>query len=376
MNDIFSDEDKEKQEESNIEWKKSGIDKNERITLKINVKEANLYNAKKANDLKAKIKAKNPHEVPKGFKKISKKIKDSMEDDEDEENYILVPIFEDTNESSLMRALTDEEKKILQQNENINNIRQQENTGKDAAIEHAQKLIKEAGLKPIETKIINEERQKQGNTSANEIIAKTIKDKSLTKKMLKEKDIDLTAEKNINSQKEEKKRIESQKIKAAEKKAQQKKEEQEQEEQEQKKRSKEQEEQKQKENNTKNDHDSFSSKENSLQNIKTPVQEELTSIKTEEKAPVTPPEIEISVKKEDTKKEKSQEILKTETKEQGNTKTEDTNLSTEKMKAIIMEKSGRINNDAQQQKQIDEKNIKASQEMIEKAIKERASKIR
>ena len=125
MNDIFSDEDKEKQEESNIEWKKSGIDKNERITLKINVKEANLYNAKKANDLKAKIKAKNPHEVPKGFKKISKKIKDSMEDDEDEENYILVPIFEDTNESSLMRALTDEEKKILQQNENINNIRQQ-----------------------------------------------------------------------------------------------------------------------------------------------------------------------------------------------------------------------------------------------------------
>lgn len=375
MNDIFSDEDKEKQEESNIEWKKSGIDKNERITLKINVKEANLYNAKKANDLKAKIKAKNPHEVPKGFKKISKKIKDSMEDDEDEENYILVPIFEDTNESSLMRALTDEEKKILQQNENINNIRQQENTGKDAAIEHAQKLIKEAGLKPIETKIINEERQKQGNTSANEIIAKTIKDKSLTKKMLKEKDIDLTAEKNINSQKEEKKRIESQKIKAAEKKAQQKKEEQE--EQEQKKRSKEQEEQKQKENNTKNDHDSFSSKENSLQNIKTPVQEELTSIKTEEKAPVTPPEIEISVKKEDTKKEQSQEILKTETKEQGNTKTEDTNLSTEKMKAIIMEKSGRINNDAQQQqKQIDEKNIKASQEMIEKAIKERASKIR
>lgn len=52
---------------------KSGIDKHERLTLKINVREANLYNAAKANDLKAKNKARTPLDVPKGFKKVSRK---------------------------------------------------------------------------------------------------------------------------------------------------------------------------------------------------------------------------------------------------------------------------------------------------------------
>ena len=37
MDDIFSDpkDDAEKEGDSNIEWKKSGIDKHERLTLKI-----------------------------------------------------------------------------------------------------------------------------------------------------------------------------------------------------------------------------------------------------------------------------------------------------------------------------------------------------
>ena len=41
MDDIFSDpkDDAEKEGDSNIEWKKSGIDKHERLTLKINVRE-------------------------------------------------------------------------------------------------------------------------------------------------------------------------------------------------------------------------------------------------------------------------------------------------------------------------------------------------
>ena len=60
MDDIFSDikEDGEKETDSNIEWKKSGIDKHERLTLKINVKEANLYSASKPNELKDKRKTK------------------------------------------------------------------------------------------------------------------------------------------------------------------------------------------------------------------------------------------------------------------------------------------------------------------------------
>ena len=34
-----------------------------------------------------------------------------MDEEEDEDDYILIPVFEDVRESSLMRALTDDEKK-------------------------------------------------------------------------------------------------------------------------------------------------------------------------------------------------------------------------------------------------------------------------
>ena len=177
MDDIFSDpkDDAEKEGDSNIEWKKSGIDKHERLTLKINVREANLYNAAKANDLKAKNKARTPLDVPKGFKKVSRKIRDSMDEEEDEDDYILVPVFEDMRESSLMRALSEEEKKILQQNENINNVRLQENIGREAVIERAEKVVMQAGLGRADARVLNEERLKAGKVSVDEVVAEAVK---------------------------------------------------------------------------------------------------------------------------------------------------------------------------------------------------------
>ena len=73
--DIFSDPKKaqDNKEDSNMDWKKSGIDKNERITRKIDAQEANAYNANKSRDTKPKIKARIPVDVPKGFKKNSQK---------------------------------------------------------------------------------------------------------------------------------------------------------------------------------------------------------------------------------------------------------------------------------------------------------------
>ena len=183
MDDIFSDpkDDAEKEGDSNIEWKKSGIDKHERLTLKINVREANLYNAAKANDLKAKNKARTPLDVPKGFKKVSRKIRDSMDEEEDEDDYILVPVFEDMRESSLMRALSEEEKKILQQNENINNVRLQENVGREAAIERAEKVVMQAGLGRADARVLNEERLKAGKVSVDEVVAEAVKQKAVKK---------------------------------------------------------------------------------------------------------------------------------------------------------------------------------------------------
>lgn len=191
MDDIFSDikEDGEKETDSNIEWKKSGIDKHERLTLKINVKEANMYNASKPNDLKAKRKAKNPLEVPKGFKKVRKKIRDAYDDeDEDENDYIIVPVFENMEESSLMRALSDDEKKFLKQNEQLNNIRMQDNAGKEAAIEQAERVIMQAGLGRLNRKVSDQERIKTGQISADEIIADALKQKSNKKEFTKAKE--------------------------------------------------------------------------------------------------------------------------------------------------------------------------------------------
>ena len=181
MDDIFSDiSDEQNKDDANIEWKKSGIDKHERLTLKINVREANLYQARKANDLKAKTKAGPKQGVPNGFKKVSKKIRDALDDEEEDENdYILVPLFEDMNETSLLRALTDEEKKILQQNENINNVRLQENIDREAAVEKAEKVIMQAGLRPKNNRVFDAERVKSGKVTVEEVVAETVKQKGL-----------------------------------------------------------------------------------------------------------------------------------------------------------------------------------------------------
>ncbi len=183
MDDIFSDskDDTKKEGDSNIEWKKSGVDKHERLTLKINVREANLYQAGKKNDLKGKKRLQAEKETPKGFKKVRRKIRDSMDEDEEEDDCILVPVFEDMRESSLMRALSEEEKKILQQNENINAIRIQENAGKEAAIARAEKEIMQAGLGRAEIKVLNEKRLKAGQVSVDEVVTDAVKQKAAGK---------------------------------------------------------------------------------------------------------------------------------------------------------------------------------------------------
>lgn len=188
MDDIFSDfrDDSAQEKDANIEWKKNGTDKHERLTLKINVREANLYQAAKANDLKSKTKPKNPLEVPRGFKKVSKKIRDALDEEEDEDDYIIVPVFEDMYESSLLQALNEDEKKILRQNENINTVRLQENAGREAAVEHAEKVIMQAGFKRPDGKVLNEARQRPGIAAADEIISRAVKKKTPERKSFAE----------------------------------------------------------------------------------------------------------------------------------------------------------------------------------------------
>ncbi|MBQ1612725.1 MAG: hypothetical protein II085_04545 [Alphaproteobacteria bacterium] len=177
--DIFSDPKKaqDNKEDSNMDWKKSGIDKNERITRKIDAQEANAYNANKSRDTKPKIKARIPVDVPKGFKKIRKKIRDVYDEEEDDDgDYILVPVFEDREISSLERALTPQEKKQLaqmeaQQPEDIN-IRQ--SIDRDIKLRQVETTLKKAGIE-VAHKTIEQQRTQATNVDAKRLAEEGLK---------------------------------------------------------------------------------------------------------------------------------------------------------------------------------------------------------
>ena len=123
----------------NIEWKKNNSDPSERLTLRINHKEAAAYSSTKKNSFNAPAMpvAEN---LPKGLKKIRKKIRKidvrSDYEDEDDEDFQYIPdSLEQLNQAnSLMNALNDEEKRLLQQQESLQNMKMQQTAGKMEAL--------------------------------------------------------------------------------------------------------------------------------------------------------------------------------------------------------------------------------------------------
>ncbi len=103
------------QENNNMDWKKNGFDKRERLTLKVNLEEAIR---RKSNDRidkqsRSKLKAKPTKNKPYRKNKIKSSIYD--DEDEEEEDYILLPVFNNLPRFSLEKALTPKEKKQLDQ---------------------------------------------------------------------------------------------------------------------------------------------------------------------------------------------------------------------------------------------------------------------
>jgi len=176
MDDIFSDlkesENKEEKNDSNMDWKKSGIDKHERITLKINVQEANAYDAAKPNDLKAKKKVKDNKLTPNGLKRIRKKIRDAIDEedeDEDENDLIIMPLVEERQDNRLKKALTDEEKGQFARQTFIN-VRIQQDMVRENAIAQAERILKQAGMKSPAPDIVNKVRGEEMRGTAQEIV--------------------------------------------------------------------------------------------------------------------------------------------------------------------------------------------------------------
>ena len=110
----------------NIEWKKSGFDLNEKLTLKTNVRKAVEYEAKNKNSGLNKNYTPSPAELPKGLNKIRKKIKDVYDEDDDEDDayqiYTIQPLDVSENDDTLLKALQEDEKKFLRQNEEIQTV--------------------------------------------------------------------------------------------------------------------------------------------------------------------------------------------------------------------------------------------------------------
>ncbi len=138
----------------NIEWNKNkkGFGATEKNSRKTDLKKALEYEATAKKVLDTKISVK-PDQLPKGLKKIRKKIKD-VYDEEDEEEYLFnMPLDID---NSLYNALNENEKKQVKQQKIINDSKMQQTVGKMEAIMQADLMAKKAGLTGINKKLVNE----------------------------------------------------------------------------------------------------------------------------------------------------------------------------------------------------------------------------
>lgn len=136
----------------NIEWKKKqGFETSEKISRKTDIKKAVEYKAKKKNNFN-KSAIIPPSELPKGLKRIRKKIKEAYEEDEDEDSYTSFPLGLD---NGLANALYDNEKRQLQQKNTLANQKMQQDVGRMETVMVAEKMARQAGLPGLDKKTIN-----------------------------------------------------------------------------------------------------------------------------------------------------------------------------------------------------------------------------
>ena len=173
---------------SNIEWEqKKGESGKTHLSRRIDLQKAVTEEAKDRNNFKAT--AKQIKNLSPNLKRLKTKIRDVYDDeDEDEEKTEIVFNFDialETDNSSLMSALKDEEKSKLQVNKTLENQKMQQTAGKMEAIIMADKMSKQLGLKGIKQKIVNNNIQDVAPVS--ETFDNTIKQNVTAKTKLKTK---------------------------------------------------------------------------------------------------------------------------------------------------------------------------------------------
>jgi hypothetical protein len=162
----MDEETTDKKLKKKLSSKKTGADLNERLSRRIDAQEAERYRARRQNVYAAHGLKPQTKDLKIGLKKIRNKIRDPFDEDEDDENdYIISPIFQQQEEEpsqgrNLFDALTTDEKRMLRQQETDQTIKMQQNAGKMEALLLAEKLAQETANRSIGQSVLDREMQR------------------------------------------------------------------------------------------------------------------------------------------------------------------------------------------------------------------------
>lgn len=145
---------------TNLEWKKKSFGKKERLSRRIDARQATLFESSKKNHFHT-VNTATSLSLSSNLKKLRKKIKDVFdEEDEDEEEYTpIAQPFMFSEENTLFDSLNDTEKQQLNRKRQNREIKMQQDAGKTAALSAANILAKKAGLKSLSKDVINQSMQ-------------------------------------------------------------------------------------------------------------------------------------------------------------------------------------------------------------------------
>lgn len=164
-----------KDNDSNFQWKNSGFESSERMSLRVNVKKAIAEENRNTKSVRHSFRNK-PENLPNGINKIRKKIKEVFDDEDDdlENEYQMSPINPLDMENSLLNSLSEQEKLSLQKANNLEQAKILQDTAKLDALEKVNKFAKDTGLNSLTHKDI-----------VKEIAAAPINDKELAIKIIR-----------------------------------------------------------------------------------------------------------------------------------------------------------------------------------------------
>ena len=154
----------------NFEWKKKSFGKKERLSRRIDARQATLSEKKQKNNFSSAVSLKESSDVvfQSHLKRMRKTIKQALDDDEEDEEdfYIekesLLHLDNQLSDATLFKSLNEQEKRVLLQKQTHQDIQMQQNASKISALAHLNSLAKKAGLPKLSAHDVAQNMQNNG----------------------------------------------------------------------------------------------------------------------------------------------------------------------------------------------------------------------